>query len=276
MTAPKEVRCPLLILPVISCHAFLPTLFWFCLSSLRHLPYVFRRKSIGFPYSCSVPLFLGASYVVSEYGSCYRLALCLESSLLRTFLNCSFLPPFLKEVDIPYFVQNFLLALLAYMESAAAHFTLIFISFYCIRIQFCRGVCPHWMPWTRCIQWMICRLSVCYWPSHRTRQILFPCLLLWGVHNDGQCWPVTDFPAFKQFLFLYKNLSDDGKPLPVILGILEWSSALFMNFILLYEEFFKKPDHTAFEHPCLWSLPFSFLAVAILTIHSNIESTKLI
>ena len=32
---------------------------------------------------------------------------------------------------------------------------------------------------------------------------------------------VTDFPAFKHFLFLYKNLSDDGKTLPVIPGIAE-------------------------------------------------------
>ena len=32
---------------------------------------------------------------------------------------------------------------------------------------------------------------------------------------------VTDLPAFKQILFLYKNLSDDGKTLPVIPGISE-------------------------------------------------------
>lgn len=32
---------------------------------------------------------------------------------------------------------------------------------------------------------------------------------------------VTDLPAFKHFLFLYKNLSDDGKPLSVILCIAE-------------------------------------------------------
>ena len=32
---------------------------------------------------------------------------------------------------------------------------------------------------------------------------------------------VTDFPSFKQFLLLYKNLSDDGKTLPVIPGIPE-------------------------------------------------------
>ena len=32
---------------------------------------------------------------------------------------------------------------------------------------------------------------------------------------------ITDFSAFKHFLFLYKNLSDDGKTLPVILCIPE-------------------------------------------------------
>ena len=32
---------------------------------------------------------------------------------------------------------------------------------------------------------------------------------------------VTDFPSFKHFLLLYKNLSDDGKTLPVIPGIPE-------------------------------------------------------
>ncbi len=55
-------------------------------------------------------------------------ALSLESSLLRTFLKDSSLaalPLRTKDVDIPYFVQNFLLALLAYMESAATHLTLI-------------------------------------------------------------------------------------------------------------------------------------------------------
>ena len=32
---------------------------------------------------------------------------------------------------------------------------------------------------------------------------------------------VTDFSPFKHFLFLYKNLSDDGKTFLVILGIAE-------------------------------------------------------
>ena len=61
-----------------------------------------------------------------------RVALSFESSLLSTFLKGSSLaalPLRTKDVDIPYFVQNFLLALLAYMESAATHLTLTFISF---------------------------------------------------------------------------------------------------------------------------------------------------
>ena len=72
-----------------------------------------------------------------------RIALSLDSSLLRTFLkDSSFdaLPLRTKEVDIPYFVQNFLLALLAYMESAATHLTLTFMSFYCIRMQSFRRI----------------------------------------------------------------------------------------------------------------------------------------
>ena len=72
---------------------------------------------------------------------------------------------------------------------------------------------------------------------------------------------VTDFPTFKHFLFLYKNLSDDGKTLPIILCISEWYPVLPMNLIPLYEELFKESDHTPLEHSCPWNLPFSFLAV---------------
>ena len=61
---------------------------------------------------------------------------------------------------------------------------------------------------------------------------------------------VTDLPAFKQILFLYKNLSDDGKTLPVIPGISERGSMFSMDFIPLYEKLFKESDHTTPEHPC--------------------------
>ena len=61
---------------------------------------------------------------------------------------------------------------------------------------------------------------------------------------------VPDLPAFKQILFLYKNLSDDGKTFLVILGISERGSMFSMDFIPLYEKLFKESDHTALEHPC--------------------------
>ncbi len=54
---------------------------------------------------------------------------------------------------------------------------------------------------------------------------------------------VTDFSPFKHFLFLYKNLPDDGKMFMIILGISEWGSVLSMNFTPLIEEFFKESDH---------------------------------
>ena len=60
----EEIQRLLLILSVKSCHAVLSDLFSSYLSSVRHLPYVFRRKSTGFPPSCSAPLFL--ANVVSE------------------------------------------------------------------------------------------------------------------------------------------------------------------------------------------------------------------
>ena len=44
------------------------------------------------------------------------------------------------------------------------------------------------MPWTRGVQWTICRLSVYYWPLHRTWRTWFPCLWRWDIHNNGQCW----------------------------------------------------------------------------------------
>ena len=53
-----------------------PVCFWSCLSSVRHLPYVFRRRSTGFPSSCSAPyswewvmLFLSAEATFKPGGS---------------------------------------------------------------------------------------------------------------------------------------------------------------------------------------------------------------
>ena len=50
------------------------------------------------------------------------------------------------------------------------------------------SVYPHWKPWTRGVRWTILRLSVYYWPLHRTRWVWFPCLLRWDVYNGGWCW----------------------------------------------------------------------------------------
>ena len=61
---------------------------------------------------------------------------------------------------------------------------------------------------------------------------------------------VPDLLPYKHFLFLYKNLSDDGKTFLVILGISERGSMFSMDFIPLYEKLFKESDHTALEHPC--------------------------
>ena len=114
-----------------------------------HLPYVFQRKSTVFPSSCFWPLSLRASNVAFECRSFLQAVLPFllkSSSLLSTFLKGSSLaalPLRTKDVDIPYFVQNFLLALLAYMESAATHLTLTFISFCCIRIDSPSSVYPH-------------------------------------------------------------------------------------------------------------------------------------
>ena len=69
--------------------------------------------------------------------------LSFDSSLMRTFLKDSSLTTLslrTKEMEITYFVQNFLLALLVYMESVPMHLTLTFMSFCCMRIQSFRRI----------------------------------------------------------------------------------------------------------------------------------------
>ena len=44
------------------------------------------------------------------------------------------------------------------------------------------SVYPHWMPWTRGVRWTICRLSVYYWPSHRTSLVQG---IQWGYTLEG-------------------------------------------------------------------------------------------
>ena len=152
------------------------------------------------------------------------MALSLDSSPLRTFLMCSSfaaLPLRTKEVDIPYLVQYFLLALLAYMESPAAHVTLTFMSFCCIRIQFFRRI-----PSLKALNEM-CSMNdmpfICILLTFAPNSTDFVSLPLddgthiMTVNADDT---VTDLTAFKHFFFLYKNFSDDGKTLLVILCIL--------------------------------------------------------
>ena len=106
-------------------------------------------------------------------------------------------------MDIPYLVQNFLLTLLAYMESAARHLTL-----------------------SRLEREMLDERYIVY------LYIIDLCTELDGLDSiasdDGTYImtvniddTVTDFSPFKHFLFLYKNLPDDGKMFMIILGISE-------------------------------------------------------
>ena len=116
-----------------------PIGFWSFQSSVWHLPYVFRRRSTGFPSSCSWPLFLQVSNVAFEYRSCLQAGWLF---LLRVHFwvpssRAHLWPPFPCTqrrwiFHIPY--RTFYWALLAYMESAVTHFTLTFMSFCCRRI----------------------------------------------------------------------------------------------------------------------------------------------
>ena len=130
------------------------------------------------------------------------MALSFESSLLSIFLKDSSLatlPLRTKDVDIPYFVQNFLLALLAYMESAATH---LIIGVYGIgsntSYPYIHKLLLHTdtvlKPYT-----LIESLEREMFDERYTvylyvvnlctefNKTLFPFLLLLDVHNDGQC-----------------------------------------------------------------------------------------
>lgn len=128
-----------------------------------------------------------------------------------------------KGCGYPIFVQNFLLALLVYMESVDTHLTLTFISFWCIRIQSFRRI-----PSLNALKEM-CPIneipSVCMYVARLCTEFDRFCLLapydrayVMTVNTDNT---VTGLPAFKHLLFLYKNLSDYGKPFLIILCIFE-------------------------------------------------------
>lgn len=91
----------------------------------------------------------GRSLMTSSDSANNIISLCSNRSVLD-FVNHQYdifqglipdaLPLRTKEVEIPYFVQNFLLTLLEYMESVATHLTLTFISSCCMRIQSFRRI----------------------------------------------------------------------------------------------------------------------------------------
>lgn len=110
----------------------------------------------------------------------------------------------------------------------------------------------------RGVQWIICRLSVCTELDRLCFLASYNETYIMTANADDV---VTDLPALKQIPFLWKNPSDDGKTLPVVLCITEWDSMFSMDFIPLYEKSFKESDHTLLEHPCPWNFPLSFLAV---------------
>ena len=118
------------------------------------------------------------------------------------------------------------------------------------------------MPWKRCLNK---RDSVYLYIIDLCTELDRFCLLapydrayVITVNTDNT---VTDFPTFKEFLFLYKNLSDYGKPFLIILCICEWRAVFSVNVIPLYDEFFQESNHATFQHPCPWDLPLSFLAI---------------
>ena len=96
----------------------------------------------GLPVPCLYPckqvvLLLCTEASFKPGGSFFREF--ISENLFQGFIPGA-LPLRTKEVDIPYFVQNFLLTLLAYMESAATYLTLAFMSFCCMRMQSFRRI----------------------------------------------------------------------------------------------------------------------------------------
>ena len=98
------------------------------------------------------------------------------------------------------------------------------------------------MPWKRCLNK---RDSVYLYIINLCTELDRFCLLapydrayVITVNTDNT---VTDFPTFKEFLFLYKNLSDYGKPFLIILCICEWRAVFSVNVIPLYDEFSRSP-----------------------------------
>lgn len=144
-----------------------------------------------------------------------REALSLESSLPETFPTVRPLPPPLraKEADIPCLVQDFLLALSAYMESAATHLILTFISL----SHNPSGICPierhgRDAPDKRDL---VCLYVVDFCTGLKRLRFLasHDGTYMVTVNTDNTA---VGLSACKQPLFLYKDLSSYGNPLLAI------------------------------------------------------------
>ena len=152
------------------------------------------------------------------------MALSLESSLLGTFLkglSLAALPLRTKDVEIPYFVQNFLLALLAYRVGSHASYP------YTHKLLLHTDTVLKPYSLIECLEREVFdeRYAVYLYVANLCTELDRLCFLTpyYGTYimMVNAYNTVIDFPAFKQFLCLYKNLSDYGKTLLIILGISE-------------------------------------------------------
>ena len=140
-----------------------PLCSWFCLSSVRHLPYVFRRKSIGFS------LFLALSLRVNNVAFVYWSGL---QAWWISFLIVYFWKPFSRVYPLqpfPY-VRRQLICLFSTEHSVGNYWYIwsrlphIWPSHSWVPAAYeysPSDVYLYWKPWTRCVRWTICRLSVC-------------------------------------------------------------------------------------------------------------------
>ena len=99
------------------------------------------------------------------------------------------------------------------MESAATHLTLTFISFCCMQIQ-SFNLIPSLKALNDAAYLYI--VDLCIELDGFGSLASYDGTYIMAVDADDA---ITDFLPLKHLLFLYKNLSDDGKTLPVILCI---------------------------------------------------------
>ena len=151
-------------------------------------------------------------------------ALSLDSSLLRTFLKDSSsaaLPLRTKDVDIPYFVQNFSVGIIGiwnrqpriypHIHELLLHADTVLQAYTFVESLEREVFDERYAVYLYVVDLRTELDGLCFLASYNGTYIM-------TVNADDA---VPDLPAFKQLLFLYKNLSDDGKTLLVILGISE-------------------------------------------------------